>query len=194
MAQDIRKLFTNEDKLSKEEMPKGHEMRFLNKLEAELPETKDEGFRFNFMKIAASIVIVLGLGYGAFKFIDKPIEPIKGAEVVNTTSEQQDLKSLGDISPDLKKIEDYYMANINLELSKIKITPETKELFDSYVSRLGELNSEYQILSKELTEDGPSERTVDALINNLKLRLNLLYRFKEQLRELNETGIPETSV
>lgn len=194
MAQDIRKLFENEDKLSNEQMPKGHEARFLEKLETELPEAKDEGFRFYFMKIAASIVIVFGLGYGAFKFIDKPTEPIEGNEVVNTTSEQQDLKSLGDISPDLKKIEDYYMANINLELSKIKITPQTKELFDSYVNRLEELNSEYKILSKELTEDGPSERTVDALINNLKLRLNLLYRLKEQLRELNETGIPETSV
>ncbi|MDT0557144.1 hypothetical protein RM697_00705 [Ichthyenterobacterium sp. W332] len=187
MAQDIRKLFKNEDKLTNEKMPQGHEARFLNKLDEALPETKHEGFRFNLMKIAASVVILFGLGYGAFKFMRHPIE---------NTDQPQDivqLKTLGDISPDLKKVEDYYLANINLELSKIKLTPANKELFDSYVNRLQELNAEYKVLSKELTEDGPNERTVDALINNLKFRLDLLYRLKEQLKDISNAGISETS-
>lgn len=77
------------------------------------------------------------------------------------------------------------MANINLELSKMKVTPESKELFDGYLLRLEELNKEYAVLAEELTESGPSELTVNALINNLKLRLNLLYRLKEKLNELN---------
>lgn len=187
MAQDIRKLFENDNKLSKGQMPKGHEARFLSKLDEALPEPKDKGFQFNFMKIAASVVILLGLGYGAFKFMQDPIvDPQQPDELVQ-------LKTLGDVSPDLKKVEDYYMASINLELSKIKLTPENKELIDSYVNRLQELNKEYEVLSKELTEDGPNERTVDALINNLKLRLNLLYRLQEQLKEIKDAGIPEVS-
>merc|ERR1711974_453883 len=105
----------------------------------------------------------------------------------NQTKEDQ-LKSLGDVSPDLKKVEDYYLANINLELSKIKQTPENKELFDGYVIRLAELNQEYKRLSVELTENGPNELTVSALIDNLKLRLNLLYRLKEQLHDLNASA------
>ena len=28
----------------------------------------------------------------------------------------------------LKRVEDYYLASINLELSKVKLTPENKEL------------------------------------------------------------------
>ena len=95
------------------------------------------------------------------------------------------MKSLGDISPDFKKVEDYYLANINIELSKVKQTPENKELFDGYVMRLAELNQEYKRLSVELTDHGPNELTVSALIDNLKLRLNLLYRLKEQLNDLN---------
>ena len=82
-------------------------------------------------------------------------------------------------------MEDYYVANINLELANVKLTPENKELFDSYIVRLEELNKEYNRLSVELTENGPNELTVSALIDNLKLRLNLLYRLKEQLNELN---------
>ena len=92
---------------------------------------------------------------------------------------------MGDVSPGLKKVEDYYLASINLELSKMTYTPETKELFDGYLIQLNALDKEYQKLSLELTETGPSELTVNALIDNLKLRLNLLYRLREQLQKFN---------
>jgi len=194
MAQDIRTLFENDNKLSKERMPEGHEARFLTKLDKALPEAKqEESFRFSFIKIAASVVVFIGLAYGALNIFDQ--DPITDDPIVenNDPVKQEELKSLRDVSPDLKKIEDYYLASINLELSKIKLTPENKDLFDSYVIRLEEMNEEYKVLSKELTEDGPNERTVDALINNLKLRLNLLYRLKEQLKMLNDSGLNETS-
>ncbi|MBT8253086.1 MAG: hypothetical protein KJN68_03880, partial [Bacteroidia bacterium] len=106
-------------------------------------------------------------------------DPVTPAEEVVST------KSLGEISPELKKVEDYYLASINLELSKLKYTPETKELFDGYVNRLGELALEYERLSNELIQSGPTEQTVTALIDNLKLRLDLMYRLKEKLNELN---------
>jgi len=64
-------------------------------------------------------------------------------------------------------------------------TSETKELFDGYLIQLNELDKEYQKLSLELTESGPSELTVNALIDNLKLRLNLLYRLRSKLQEFN---------
>ena len=184
MAQDIRKLFKEEEKLSHQKMPKGHEARFLSKLDSQLPETSIKK-RFSFMQIAAAVVIILGLSFGFFKYFEK--EQPQNLEIVDTndTEKNETLKSLGDISPDLKKVEDYYLANINLELSKVKLTPENKELFDSYVVRLDELNKEYKKLSVELTENGPNELTVSALIDNLKLRLNLLYRLKEQLNDLN---------
>ena len=70
----------------------------------------------------------------------------------------------------------------------MKPTPESKELFDGYLLRLEELNKEYTRLEEELTQSGPNEQTVNALIDNLKLRLNLLYRLKEKLSELNESN------
>lgn len=185
MAQDLRQLFEKENKATQQKMPKGHEARFLNKLDEALPEDTSVKNRFSMLQIAASIVVLIGLAFGAYQFVSdpKPIDtPIVDAEKPN---KQQELKSLGDISPDLKKVEDYYLANINLELSKVKLTPQNKELFDGYVVRLGELNQEYKRLSVELTENGPNELTVSALIDNLKLRLNLLYRLKEQLNDLS---------
>ncbi len=179
MAQDLKKMF-EEDRLKIQNgMPKGHEARFLNKLEEEIPTTSIKK-RFSIWNIAASIVVLLGLSFGAYQFFNSSVETIEPDVVPVAT-----LKSLGDVSPDLKKVEDYYVANINLELANVKLTPENKDLFDSYLVRLEELNKEYNRLSVELTEHGPNELTVSALIDNLKLRLNLLHRLKEQLRELN---------
>ncbi|NRA91780.1 MAG: hypothetical protein HRU26_03690 [Psychroserpens sp.] len=186
MAQDLRELFENERKESQLKVSEGHEARFLKKLEEELPEGTSIKKRFSVLQIAASIVVLIGLAFAANKMLNTP-DVIEPTVVTNDNSENSNdqLKSLGDISPDLKKVEDYYLANINLELSKIKQTPENKELFDGYVVRLAELNQEYKKLSVELTENGPNELTVSALIDNLKLRLNLLYRLKEQLNDLN---------
>jgi hypothetical protein len=186
MAQDIRKLFENENKLSKHHMPEGHKKRFSDKLDEVLPVEPKQKSSFGFIRIAASIVILIGLSFGAYKFFETPpIEPQQQQEVATK------MKSLGDISPDLKKVEDYYLANINLELSKVKLTPENKELFDGYVVKLEELNKEYDRLSVELTKHGPNELTVSALIDNLKLRLNLLYRLKEQLQDLNDSDLDQ---
>jgi hypothetical protein len=185
MARDIRKLFEEEQKDSHLKMSDGHQARFLEKLDEALPVEIAIKKRFSVLQIAAGIVVLIGLGFGASKFFENST-PIS-TEIVETENPSKDdqLKSLGDISPDFKKVEDYYLANINLELSKVKQTPQNKELFDGYVVRLAELNQEYKRLSVELTAHGPNELTVSALIDNLKLRLNLLYRLKEQLNDLN---------
>ena len=180
MARDIRELF-KDDKITHEKMPNNHQERFLNKLDEALPKAKNS--KFNWMQIAASIVVLVGLSFGAFKYFQT-----EGASDLPTTvaaTKMVETKTLGDISPGLKKVEDYYLASINLELSKIKYTPETKDLFDGYLAQLSELDNEYKRLSLELTESGPSELTVNALIDNLKLRLNLLYRLRTQLQDLN---------
>jgi hypothetical protein len=97
-------------------------------------------------------------------------------------TEQQGI-SLGDLSPDLKKIEDYYVVNINLALADLEISQENKDLVDDYMKRLGELNAEYTKLNKELNEIGPNDQTITALIKNLQLRLQLLQKLKSKLYE-----------
>jgi hypothetical protein len=189
MAQDIRKLFKEEPKIGHQKMPKGHEARFLDKLDKEMPIQNTKPL-FSFLNIAASVVILLGLSFGAYKFFNPPVE------VETTPTEVVKTSPLGEISPQLKKVEDYYLANINLELSEMKVTPENKEMFDGYLSQLEELNNEYSVLSNELTASGPTEQTINALIDNLKFRLNLLYRLKEKLNELNNESneLEETQV
>ena len=185
MAQDIRDLLKENSQDENKQMPKNHESRFLVKLNEALPE--NEKPKFNWLNVAASVVILIGLSFGAFQFFGSPVvsDPDGGAQTI------VDTKSLGDVSPDLKKVEDYYLANINLELSKIELTPDNKDMFDGYVQRLEDLKKEYNTLSIELTENGPNEQTINALISNLKFRLNLLHRLKEQLKTLSTLETPQ---
>lgn len=190
MAQDIRELLKNEQRLTQEKMPSNHQKRFLKKLDEAMSVEKKRSF--NWMQIAASIVLLLSFSFGAFKYF----KPLNGDDKASSNTEVANLntfqtKSLGDVSPGLKKVEDYYLASINLELSKMEYSPDNKDLVDGYLEQLDELNDEYNRLSLELTENGPSELTVNALIDNLKYRLNLLYRLREQLKEFSASEIQE---
>jgi hypothetical protein len=188
MAQNIRDLFENEPVDNTIRMSKGHDARFLDKLEKTFPKNQKTYKRFGWIQLAASIIVLLGLSYGAYKFLSVASEPDPTMDVVNT-----DIKTLGDISPDLKKVEDYYLASINLELSKVKLTPKNKELFDGYVLRLKELNDEYNLLIQELNQNGPNDATLEALIENLKYRLNLVMRLKVKLKEFSDDTYSEES-
>lgn len=188
MARDIRELF-KEDKIVHEKMPKNHQDRFLKKLDDALPETPTKS-KFSWFSMAASVVVLLGLSFGAYHFFQPKVDTI---QTVATTSKIE-TKTLGDVSPGLKKVEDYYLASINLELSKMKPTAETKDLFDDYLLQLSDLDEEYNRLSLELTESGPTELSVNALIDNLKFRLSLLYRLRAQLKELNTSDFDNEEV
>ncbi|MUU78377.1 hypothetical protein [Winogradskyella endarachnes] len=193
MKQDIRDLYKNEADNEAVKMSKGHELRFLQKLDIELPIKKEEKSKslntFMLFKVAASVVVVLGLSFGAIKFFQNEKVEIEPQEMVTT-----EIKSLGDVSPDFKRVEDYYLASINLELSKVHLTPENKELFDGYVARLKELNDEYKKLTVELNENGPNEATLDALIQNLKFRLKLVMRLKDKLKTFSDTVIEQKTL
>nr|WP_293294336.1 hypothetical protein [Allomuricauda sp.] len=188
MASDLRKMFEKERERRHFQMKQGHEDRFFAKLEEELPQIPPKKKVISlWMQIAASVVIILGLAL--FYFNDTPIDPVEKVTVVdreNAGKERQGI-SLGDLSPDLKKIETYYTTNINLQLADLADDPGNKELVESYMDRLAELNTEYQRLNAELNQLGPNDQTISALINNLQLRLQLLQKLKSKLNQLKSS-------
>ncbi|NER16031.1 hypothetical protein [Spongiivirga citrea] len=183
MGQDLRKMFEAEAENSTSKLTSGHENRFLDKLEEALPEKRKGNYPFLWIAAASVVVLVsLGIWYQSLKSVDNPQETI-----VQIDSEEEKGLSLGDISPDLKKIENYYVSNINYQLSQVESTEETKALFDSYMDQLNELTDEFQLLNKELNEFGPNELIVGAQIDNLQKRLQLMLDLNEKIKELKES-------
>lgn len=179
MRKDLREILKNEQ-MKTEALSENHRRNFEAKLQKELHASKHKSNQF--LKIAASFLIIVGLGSSIFYFSTGNV-----ADNVETAK----IESLGSISPELKKIENYYLASIHTEISNLQQTPENKELLDGYLEKIGELFGEYKILTNELNNEGLNEKTINALIDNLQLRLKLLYQLKEQLNELNKLNLKE---
>lgn len=198
MAQDIRKMF-QEDTTLPSNPPKGHQKRFEARLEEALPQEnkKDSGRMFYFLRIAAVLVVVLGISFfflnregeiGGEQFTDAPVETeTESAEEIPVTKEYQ----LSDVSPEFKKIEDYYLASLNMELAKLDVNDSNKELIDSFMTQLAGLDREYQKLNAEISETGLTEGTIEAMVSNLQLRLDLLYKLKNKINDINQSKIKE---
>lgn len=186
MQKDIReKVKDYKDK--NVELFANHATKFEALLQSELHQQKPKKKYFKWLSIAASIMLLVSLG---IKFY--PSKTIDEVPLIKTNKEI----TLGNISPEFNTIETYYTNNINLEISELDLSDEHKDIVDGYLLKIAELTKEYKSLTKELNTNGVNDATIDALIRNLQLRLQLLQRLKKQLNELknlktkqNETQI-----
>ena len=185
MGQDIRDMIKGH-RPEQPKIPKGHEARFEGKLRQAF-QKNDKRTSFFWLKIAATAIIFLGAGYFAFQTWNAN-DDVKTELAGSDTVEEATTPgiTLGDLSPDLEKIENFYTNGINVQLASLTIDDNNRELIDGYMKRLNELNIEYEKLNKELNEVGPTEATITALIDNLKLRLDLLFKLKNKLKELKQ--------
>ncbi len=191
MAQDLRNMFKEHDGKEVYPMKKGHEERFVKRLDKEFPQKKKSFFFI--LKIAASILVLVSVGMYTYRKYSGEA-PIKTTVVDKDRGLQENSTiSLGDLSPDLKRVENYYVANISMELSQLELSQDNEALVNSFMERLAELNEEYKKLNVELNEIGPNDQTITALIKNLQLRLQLLHKLKEKLNELKSSENEEVT-
>lgn len=184
MAQDIKKRLREDGEITQYVLPEGHKGRFEARLDKALHKPHSKSF--GWMKIAASIAVIISAGYFLYQaFVPGAEDSIYPVTATSQAGPPVQQITLGDVSPELKKLENYYVANINVALSDLEFTRENKELLNNYMDQLTALNDEYQRLTKELNDLGPNEQTISALIDNLQLRLQLLYKLKQKLNEVN---------
>lgn len=189
MAQDIRELFKKDTFIPSEQMKSGHKDRFMSRLEKELPSKKKN---YTWYKIAASIVVILSVSmFGLNLFNNTDIE--SSDRIVNLDNDasknatirlEKQSSTLAEISPEYQEVENTILTSIKFQLAQIKINDSNKELVESFMSRLDDLDKEYKDLNKELIEVGPNVHSVEAMMENLKIRLSLLGRLKDKLKEL----------
>jgi len=193
MGQDIRKMFQEKPEQEEQKLQPGHQQRFEDRLNKAMPVEKKEN-NFYFLQIAAGLMIAIAMGAFLY-FSNNEAETVNLPQIVETPSEEKVEKEeapgtdyrLSDVSPEFKKIEDYYMASLNIQLAKLDMTPGNKELIDAFMRKLETLNDEYIALNAEIQETGLNEETVEAMIANLQLRLDLLKKLKNKLDEIEQS-------
>ena len=171
MPNDIRDLLKNRQQ-GRKELSKNHRKRFEDKLQ-QLHTSKKKNYVL--MKVAAAITLLIGIGY--FSMQTNSTTQIEEIPVFKITS-------LGSISPEMQKVESYYLTAINYEIASLEMTPENKIMLDTYLDKIGKLDEDYKRLNKELSEKGINEKIINSLITNLQLRLQILLQLKDQLTEI----------
>lgn len=189
MAQDIRDLLQRDAQTERADLSANHQDKFARLLDERLPQQKKPMFLW--LKVAAIGILLLGIGYILMTNTSgEPQEQIAVEETLPADNEenQKASKGLSDFSPEFKKLEDYYTRSITMGIASLEVNPENQELIDGYMKRLSTLDKEYKKLNAELVNVGPNDLTVNALIDNLKLRLELLLKLKNKLRELKSAN------
>lgn len=181
MAQDLRELLQNAATEQHKTLPKGHKARFAERLEKELPARPAV---FLWWKIAAVAIMVIGVG--SLVFFNQNNE-VRSNQSVADTQDEEEYYTLSDLSPELKKVENFYLTGIQMELAKLEVTENNKDFISGYMKQLKELDDEYALLNKELNQLGPSEETIEALIENLQRRLDLIIKLKNKLHQFNQS-------
>lgn len=189
MAQDIRELFKNDLSIPDEGLKRGHEARFNARLDAHFgkaEKAKAEGYLW--MKIAAVLVVVIAIsGLLLNNPLSSGVQAEQPTEVHAVANAQTTKVQLSDFSPEYKQIEDRYLASIHMELAQLNVTEDNKAIVDAFMGQLEELNQEYDRLNADLVATGVNNQNIQALIDNLQFRLDLLTKLKEKLNELQES-------
>jgi len=178
MKVDIKEKLKEEKMLR--ELSNNHRSDFEKKLQKEL-HGKSGGVR-QYLMIAASVIVLFTMGYMISLTQDTPREKLQAPSAS---------VSLEEFSPELKKIENYYLTAINMELANLDLTDANKLVLQEYFRKMNSLTNEYKLQSKELQINKIDEELINNLIDNLQMRLQLMIELKNELKNLknkeNET-------
>lgn len=180
MTKDLRDLVKNFDE-TPIELSSDHAQKFEKKLEKMYATSRNTNFFF--IKIAASLLFLVGIGYMIVSTNHNKNEGF--------VEQEAELISLSSISPEMQKIENYYQTAIHFELASLQPNKDNTALIDSYLDKIGKLDRDYQRLNKELISKGIDTTTISKLVTNLQLRLQLLLQLKDQIQELQTVNQKE---
>ncbi|MFK8059911.1 MAG: hypothetical protein AB8B78_07455 [Polaribacter sp.] len=172
MEHDIRDLF-NKNEETHIEISKNHRIEFLQKLAHQ--HKKKSGFQSkNIYKIGAFIAIILVCivyYFNSNHLVDKTPLQIQVAE-----------------------IEKEYLNNIDKEWNSFIKVANDSVLVNKYKIKMRDFDKDYQKITFELQENPNSINVLEALINNLQRRLELIKNIKEHLKELNQKNTSNETI
>lgn len=145
-------------------------------------------YRRTVWRYAASIVIALGFGYGLVQY---------GKNTRTDSQASTPEAALISVAPQMAEVETYY-------LSVIQQKKQQRNAFDlkqlgldqDFRGEMGKLDSAYVQLKKELYTNPNKQKVIDAMVQNLQIRigilnqqLEVLSRIKQVKTETNDANI-----
>ncbi len=150
-----------------------------SRIEKHLPPTAEESKKPEFktfslwfvMRVAASVVVVMGIGFALY-----------------LNSQKKTGFDFAAINPVYAKQHVQYVSMITNRRSELKsIAKSDPELYKEFSSQIAQMDSTYKELNSELATSPNQERVLRAMIRNLKIQtdvLNQQLKVMEQMKEM----------
>lgn len=102
--------------------------------------------------------------------------------------------TLGQVSPQYKEVENYYVHQVNLMESELvnidlKNNPEQKKML---LSEIKSMDSVYVQLQKELKANPNDERIINAMIEHYQTKVEIMSYIVNQLKEIRNENQNKT--
>ena len=162
MKQDIRDLFKGEEDLKT--LPDNHRTEFLEKLQ-KLPSKKKTSY--SWLRIAAVLLVALTIGLSLFY-------------------SQPDTEEVSPMVAQIEAVEAEYLQNIEIEWQNFLAIAEDEVLVERFRKKLDELDADYQDISVQFKEDSNKILVIEALVDNLQTRLQILKDIQKHIKILNQ--------
>ncbi|MBV7270548.1 hypothetical protein [Winogradskyella luteola] len=162
MKQDIRDLFKQGEDLKIP--PVNHRVEFLDKLENQ-PKKKSNSFFW--LRIAAIVVFALTVGISVF--YNKPTE-----------------ENVSPMIAQIEAVEAEYLEDIEKEWKNFLSIANDEVLVARFKKKLDELDSDYKEISIQFKNDTNNILVIEALVDNLQTRLQILRDIQEHIKILNQ--------
>ena len=167
MEHDIRNLF-KKDEISEVEIPPFHKEEFIKKLNS----SKQNNYN---VAISVAVIIV---------FMMVLLFP------KNDTSKEN--KTL--IQTQIATFEKEYLTNINNEWQQFVAISNDSILIKKYEIKLKDFDTDYKKITENLKSNPNNINVLEALINNLQRRLELIKNIKKHIKELNQKNISNETI
>ncbi|MHA7842902.1 MAG: hypothetical protein ACX93I_06250 [Winogradskyella sp.] len=161
MKQDIRDFFKDREDLKIP--PANHRNEFLDKLKT---QNKSKKRGYTWLKIVAVAIVALTVGFSIF--YEKPVE------------------NVSPMLAQVEAVEEEYLKEINAEWENFVAIANDEVLVARFKKRLDALDRDYQSISKQFKSDVNNIVVVEALVDNLQTRLQILKDIQEHIKILNQ--------
>ncbi|WP_299103296.1 hypothetical protein [uncultured Winogradskyella sp.] len=164
MKRDIRELFNNEEEQEVKQLPNNHRAEFLTQLKK---QSKPKRKPYGWLSVAAILLIALTIGFSVF----------------NTDIDKDDPEP---IIAQIEAVEAEYLANIETEWQSFIALTEDEKLVTRFRKKLDELDMDYKEISKQFKNDSNNILVIEALVDNLQTRLQILKDIQKHIKILNQ--------
>lgn len=154
------------------------QLNFLDQ-EREQPKKREaKTFSLGFvLKVAASVIIIMGIGFGIY------IQSQKGTKGVD----------LAAINPEYAQQQVRYASLVETKLTELKSASKNDpQLYKEFSAEIAKMDSTYKKLNSDLATSPNQERVLRAMIRNLQIQtevltqqLNVIEQFNQMKKEQN---------